>query len=548
MSVAAIETGEVISEKRFLLWQQIAETEIADTSVETVDDQEYAHSTETIRGLGEAAVRGLAGYERHHELAYDDFRTAVVEMINSDEDFGEYLDVENSGVHTVANGRARSHTGDPMVEVVARGAAASRQLAQSDKVYEGQALRDECDFEIAERADELKVGETLWGISMAPRKDLRLHPKIYKQLGYADLLYAQAYVRVDEDTLRTFSFSADASDPDAWRAVLARHGMVIPEEESDNTWLRHAQVMHADETEVPSFLHDLRRDYYRSIGREGVGLSATEYAVRQDKLLRTIFDTYYVAMAEANYLGDNNQTMRDFAGALLTRDIKALEPSIRRQLIRIRNAQKFDDESTKTMDKLIRYAAAEQLRKGLSNFVRLRHHSPQRTREEYVPRSVAPVVIDPFQLHQMLAMNVQAGAIAGREYLGCAGNVSLTESSNNSKGESADRNPQAAYGGRTGEEAEIGGKKLMSCPHCQALVYDDPCAVRLKCWDCGALVVNGKIKSTGDGGSKVREAKREAERAEKARAEAAKSQEKEPAGERSDKARVQHVAQLALAA
>ena len=48
------------------------------------------------------------------------------------------------------------------------------------------------------------------------------------------------------------------------------------------------------------------------------------------------------------------------------------------------------------------------------------------------------------------------------------------------------------------------GKKWMTCPHCEAKVFDDPCATVLKCWDCKAKVVNGVVRSSGNGGSKKR--------------------------------------------
>ncbi|MBP7807131.1 hypothetical protein KA047_01400 [Candidatus Saccharibacteria bacterium] len=55
------------------------------------------------------------------------------------------------------------------------------------------------------------------------------------------------------------------------------------------------------------------------------------------------------------------------------------------------------------------------------------------------------------------------------------------------------------------EDGEATGKrKWMKCPHCDAKVFDDPCARVLACWDCHALVVNGKVCSTGNGGSKKR--------------------------------------------
>jgi hypothetical protein len=74
-----------------------------------------------------------------------------------------------------------------------------------------------------------------------------------------------------------------------------------------------------------------------------------------------------------------------------------------------------------------------------------------------------------------------------------------------------DRGNPDAEGGQANNE-ESSGKEWMNCPFCTAKVFDDPCAKILKCWDCKAAVVNGRVVSKGDGGSKARAAAREAER------------------------------------
>jgi hypothetical protein len=51
-----------------------------------------------------------------------------------------------------------------------------------------------------------------------------------------------------------------------------------------------------------------------------------------------------------------------------------------------------------------------------------------------------------------------------------------------------------------------GGSKIMSCPYCGAVNVGDPCAKILSCWDCHALVVSGKVKYEGNGGTKARKA------------------------------------------
>jgi len=87
------------------------------------------------------------------------------------------------------------------------------------------------------------------------------------------------------------------------------------------------------------------------------------------------------------------------------------------------------------------------------------------------------------------------------------------------------RNQAEAADGTANESDDKKGKRMMHCPYCSARVYDDPCARVLSCWDCKARVVNGQVRSKGDGGSKARAAKaaaarREAEKAAQARQEA----------------------------
>lgn len=68
-------------------------------------------------------------------------------------------------------------------------------------------------------------------------------------------------------------------------------------------------------------------------------------------------------------------------------------------------------------------------------------------------------------------------------------------------------------GNGNGSNEGIGEKKWGHCPYCNAKVFVDPCAKRISCWDCTALVVNGNIISKGNGGTNKRlaEAKRHQE-------------------------------------
>jgi hypothetical protein len=68
------------------------------------------------------------------------------------------------------------------------------------------------------------------------------------------------------------------------------------------------------------------------------------------------------------------------------------------------------------------------------------------------------------------------------------------------RGEGDDNDPSGA--GTNNQE--LGEKKRGHCPFCGATVFVDPCARRISCWDCTATVNNGKVISSGNGGSSKR--------------------------------------------
>ncbi|HET8669846.1 MAG TPA: hypothetical protein VFM05_04245, partial [Candidatus Saccharimonadales bacterium] len=60
--------------------------------------------------------------------------------------------------------------------------------------------------------------------------------------------------------------------------------------------------------------------------------------------------------------------------------------------------------------------------------------------------------------------------------------------------------------GSESSQSELSEKRRGKCPYCGITVFVDPCAKRIACWDCSALVVDGKVISKGNGGSSKRRA------------------------------------------
>lgn len=447
----------------------------------SINSQEYGRSVRTLWELGHVAVDATVTPEYAEatvELARADFVTAVTEMLKTDTEFRGLLDIDNSRPHQVIQGKVRAKNGRPMVDIVKDGAEESKKLASTQPVFKAQAIRDEQDVINAERVDALKPGTSLIALSMDPKRALVEHKETYTKLGYIKgLAYLQCYSRIDEDTLVAGSYSIDLSDEKVWRELFAEIGIMVPADESPDRWLQHALEIQATAEETKAFVLSLRERYYKKVGSAHKRSSVTEYVQAHKPFLDQFFDSYYPALGEAVYSGDNNETLKNLAHAMLNQQIGRLDPGVRRQLIKVANSEKFNDnESYKLFDSILRYAAVEQLRKGLAKA------KSERPASSKIQPLLADVVvpqtypIHPAQMHQLVAGNVRLGVEAGRSYGGCPGQIQFSRADR--LGSLSDlelqRHSQEAFGGKdeetdqeeaSNEECEYEGTFCYCCPY-----------------------------------------------------------------------------------
>jgi len=437
-----------------------------------ISQEQYAHSLSTIRRLGRMAVEGEMDFgeaEMITELAFADFNTAIAEMLKTDPEFRQFLDVNNRRTHSVIDGMVRAADGTPMVEVLFNGVGSSEQAARLDPTLKAQVLRDACDVDVAMRVDRLLPGQTLWALSMDPKDELAEHSEAYKKLGYKEgLAYIQTYSKVDENTLVASSYSVDMSDEASWRPLLAQHGMDIPEEASLNSWLHFGVETTATAEEAHQFAQQLRTDYYAQVGDTEQRYSVNEYVEHNQEAVRKLFEAYYVPLASAVHTGRNNETIEQLAATILTKNISDLNAGVKQQLIRVANGSSFKDDAGRVMDSVIRYAVVEQLRKGLTA-MRQDHisHGFGRAGDYMPPPNYA---FNPMNMHNIMADNIQAGVAAGRSYGGCPGNIELNARAQEDSN-SLNPNSQDAYGGKGSNseagtvECEYSGTFCYCCPY-----------------------------------------------------------------------------------
>lgn len=440
-----------------------------------ISQEHYGRSLRTIRAAGQVAQRREVGIEFVHsseELAFDDFMTSLTEMLGTDEEFGEKANIENVRRHPVVGGKARSKTGEAMVDVLQNGVESSRKAVKKEPALEGQVERDEHDVETARIVDGLKTGTALWGVSMAPKKELKKYPKTFKRLGYQnDLAYFQFYAK-DENEVIAGSFSVIVKDVNLFRELLAEQGMVIPQDANDNEWLKYAKTGVMSAKNAEAFIKSLRDTMHERSGSRKKRQSINEYTTGQKPKVRQLFKAYYTELSTATATGKNSQFLQDFAVTILGNDIQTLDPDMQQQLIRIANSRTFDDEAARTMNSVMLYAVAEELRKGLPEFFRQKN-----TGTYALPPALEQIIYhvqDQRIMHHLLAGNIRTGINAGREYGGCPGQIKLGNSSSSldnagdaETGSAGGGGPQEAYGGQGGESAsELSDKKVMKCVNC----------------------------------------------------------------------------------
>lgn len=415
--------------------------------------EQYAHSLSTIRYLGRMGRAGLENSEaalHASELAWTDFITGIQENLKTDEEFRPYLDVESKPVFQIVDGKARTGIGEEVEAVLERGLAASRRAALGDPCMQTQVIRDEGDLLNLHAVNRMAPGTTRFAVSVEPKKELRIARKYWRDKGYREnIAYLQTYCKDQDGKLWMGAYSIDFSDVAALRELFMEMGEQVPEDVTPNTFIRYGFERELTPEQTEKLALEIRRRYYDKVGAGQERLSVTEYADRHKDFLGNMFRTYMPALGDAVHTGHNNTAMRSFAEAIL-RKPDHLEPELIRNLIKICNSQKFDDEAGRTIEAALRYAAVEYLRKGLTAPVH-GNHSPAASVP--TPKTVAygqsDYVLTELHIQTMnhiLAQNIDEGAQAGRSYGGCSPiTMSKNPESNNLAGSDG---PQSAFGGK----------------------------------------------------------------------------------------------------
>lgn len=454
-----------------------------------IPDEQYARSLHEFRVIGEQVLKGLVDIDMLPEMqkARANNTSALCEMLRTDGEFNRRFDIDGQRRFQLINGQACDIDTRPLVAMVRGGSEKSAKLAQSEPRFRFQAIRDRGDVYLAQEADDLEEGESLFAVLMDPKEGLEKYPEIYQdELGYRKgLLYIQRYSKENGQMVAGYC-SVDMSDEAIWRDILAEEGVSIPEGESPDTWVMHAFKRKMNSEQAEDYILGLRDRYYERAGVRQKRYSVSEYIANNQHVVDTYFNAYLPSLAKAIYTGENNATLQGLAQELLKADLRNMKASAKMQLRQVAGSAAFNDELGKAMEVIIRYGVAEELRRGLKAVVQGTVPESYRTQEITTQDSTTAFVPPPELLSQRLAQNVENGVQAGRSYGGCPGQISLNKMESQN-GEGVPGSLQQPYGGRS--ESGYSKRDRINCINCHKQVTvgeveQEDSEGKVKSWKC----------------------------------------------------------------
>ncbi|HKU19045.1 MAG TPA: hypothetical protein VJP80_07320 [Candidatus Saccharimonadales bacterium] len=474
-----------------VLWALPA-SEVDQTEESAIAEQAYANSQLKTEALGAAALAGVLGTiegARLKETAKEDFVSSVVEMLNSDSEFRDQLEVSRERSYIFRDGHAMTVNNkgqlEPIVHMVRRGAKRSELAVKADPRMRFQAERDHYDVEEAERVDALAPGEFYLSVSMDPKQAFEQHGKDFVEgLGYrkgwGSLRWYWRHPDGRKLTAGTYTFND--STMSVMASILRRQGVPVPANVTEDTFIGHAlQTQCQSVVEARAIADTIRTTAYLDQNIVTKRHSVDDFIAQNEAVVNQVFDSQQVALAMAHKTKRKNAVVHTLAEAMMaTPDV--FRARTRQQLAEIHTKQVLNDSDIRLIGYIIRYGLVERLRPALMHV-----GGPTATPIELfiIPANMRADEC----IAQRLAENAQVGFRAGRTYGGCTAEVDLANHERD-----PENSPQDAFGGKDSSETEKakwvkGVCRIDNCPTRPGTTMVGPCSV---CWKCQKKYDNGE--------------------------------------------------------
>lgn len=445
-------------------------------------EQSFGYSLHTVRRWGAAlcAAAGVEAAPSVEEEVWLDFITGVQEnVVISDQivqderaaRIRERLKFDPMRPMEVRDGHVVTKDGRPVVELCWDGWEAAKKKAQLDPRMDSEVERSAYDIWVAQQVDKLKEGEVLAVPSMEPLEAMDRDGDVFWKevsvIGYTrGLAVWQVYAKVRAGLVLAGAYSIRSSSKVAFQKQLAVHGVDVPVDTPANRWILHPVVKRMTAEEAVLFGPQLQQEYKGIIGRQVDEISVTKLIEENRPLVRAYFDVYMKALARAHHTGNNNYILQGLAAELRGK-ARIFSAGDREAIARVAGSPMFSEADALFMEKIIRYACAEEL-------WQLLLHGNDAGPGVWAPAG-ASLLDYAAVLHVRAASRVQSGIVVGRSGGGCnALRFDRPDGAGDDDGPD-DLGQQDVFGGNTVKDGEDSQPLACAYTHnqCYCSPYDD---------------------------------------------------------------------------
>jgi hypothetical protein len=402
----------------------------------TRPEEEYGQSLRGMRAAGLVALAEMVEVEllktpEVRRLAAE-FKTAFGEMLKTANGIGELVTMEDRDSFYVVNGKVLDEAGEPMEEMIARGAARSREISETSMPAMAiQADRDEADgFLLTEVVQPMfEPGcdyNTVIAVSALPEDGIEEYgSEFWEELGYNlkfECAILEMFHRRSSGQLLTRTLSIDHSNVARLAAKLRERGVDVPENVGVTELIKHPKLGHMTYDEATQFMDEFVADCEAEAGLPPKVATTYELVQRYGHLRRQVFKDIYLEVARSLALGERTSRLREFSDKLVhLKAVGTYKSEIDR--LRVGYTSKFNDSEARLMHGVILYGLAEKVRSDIEFRGGIHPTGSGKSGQSAVLRVVhsygKQAGIRLANLADNLFMHITQGIQAGRSYGGC---------------------------------------------------------------------------------------------------------------------------------
>ncbi len=414
------------------------------TEPDNPEVEEYGVSMRVVRAAGRAALNAEGEVLEMPEVRRlrDEFETSIDEMEKTAKGIGEFITIERDDTFDVIGGKIRTATGEPIRDLIERGAVRSREIGEHvDPRMITQADRDDADLRLLDEYIEPMFSgaghNTVIAFSAFPEDVIeRFGSDFIKELGYnVDFECAMGQLsHAENGRLRTKVMSIDESNVGLLASKLRGRGVQVPNTIKPHELINHPFIGNMGYDEACEFLREFIVEYESERGLPPKVTTTRKLAQEQKGLRDRAFQTMYLPVAISLEEKAKTPVLKAFIDSV--KPVAGyMDAASRAQFERVTNQPEFDDDAARTMHGAVLFAVAAHIRKAIVEKIELRSGTADLDKRDFRVYFDSPTSDIAF-IHQM-AYSFNNGVRQGLNFGGCGTLFDFNRG----------RNPQDMFGG-----------------------------------------------------------------------------------------------------